>query len=62
MTSIGQRFILDLQDEDIEKIMTYLSGPDLWNLGKAIERVHCAERVTRNRQFRKYIILRNIKS
>ena len=62
MTYLGQKCILDLPDKVIEEIMAYLPLPELFNLGKAIERVPCAERVSRSREFRKYIILKNIQS
>ena len=62
MTYLGQKCILDLPDQVIEEIMAYLPRPELFSLGKAIERVPCAEKVSRNRKSRKYIILKNIKS
>ena len=62
MTYLGQKYILDLPDKVIEEIMAYLPRPELFNLGKAIERVPCAERVSRNRGFCKYFILENIKT
>ena len=58
MTYLGQKCILDLPDKVIEEIMAYLPRPELFNLGKAIERVPCAEKVSRNREFREYIILK----
>ena len=60
MTYLRQKCILDLPDLVIVEIMGYLPRPELFNLGKAIERVDCAKTVSRIRQFRKYIFIRNI--
>ena len=47
-----------LPDEVIEKIMTYLSFPDLFNLSKEGIRLEgCAMRVLKKKKFSKYIIL-----
>ena len=60
MTYLGENGILDIPDLVFVEIMGYLPRTQLFNLGKAIGRVDCAESVSRIRQFCKYIFIRNI--
>ena len=54
MAGLKQVSILDLPDEVIEHIMTFLSFADLFELTKAETRLeNCAKRVSKKKPFRK---------
>ena len=56
MEYLNQKSILELPDEVIEEIMSYLSFSDLLNLSKEGARMEdCAKRVMKNKAFSKYI-------
>ena len=56
MGRLEKNLALNLPDEVIEYIMSYLSFADLWKLSKGKKRlVDCARRVSKMKPFRKYI-------
>ena len=56
MNPLEKNLVLNLPDEVIEYIMSFLSFADLWKLSKGKKRlVDCARRVSKMKPFRKYI-------
>ena len=54
---LEKQSFLDLPDEVIEEIMSFLSFSDLFNLSKVEKRVeNCAKRVLKNKPFGKFVI------
>ena len=55
MDSLVKDSLLNLPDEVIEYIMSFLSFADLWKLSEAGKRLEdCVRRVSKTKPFRKY--------
>ena len=54
---LEKQSILDLPEEVIEEIMSFLSFSDLFNLSKVEKRIeNCTKRVMKNKPFSKYFV------
>ena len=54
---LEKQSFLDLPEEVIEEIMSFLSFSDLFNLSKVEKRIeNCAKRVMKNKPFSKYFV------
>ena len=61
MACLKQKSILDLPDEVLEKMMTYLSFSDLYKLRKLGKRLaDCTERVLKKKPFSMYMQVINL--